>query len=234
MKYLASIVLSLCCLSSFAAEKLFPSIPKKLMKATHKITGYNSKTGTTGHGACVSVDLTKYGLEGSRYVLTAAHCISDDGKLREISVDMPDGTWTSGKMIAMDEDADIALVYVGADMPVLIPIADDSIEVGDALITIGSPRATPLTGNFGFLADKGSTRQQRHAGWYQGSMSITHGNSGGPVFDPNKETLVGIITAVVEEFGQQAPNIALFIGSVEIDQFINKNLEKIKKFIKKN
>ncbi len=232
-----TLCLALFCFVASGAEKAFPSVPKKLLQASHKIAAYNNKTGTTGHGAAVSVDLSEFGLKGSRYILTAAHCISDNGKIRdEISIDYKDKgetKWTGVKVIAMDEDFDIAILTTDVDMPVLVTFCSD-IDIGDALITIGSPQATALTANFGFLSDKGSLAEQKHAGWYQGSMAITHGNSGGPVFDPNNETLVGIITAIIGDPGNQAPNIALFVGYEEIQKFLKKNTEKINKFKRKS
>jgi len=45
--------------TSIAGEKTFPAVPKKLMKASHKISAYSNKSTSTGHGACVSIDLSK-------------------------------------------------------------------------------------------------------------------------------------------------------------------------------
>jgi serine protease Do len=134
----------------------------------------------------------------------------------------------------LDVDLDIAILTTDVDMPSIIKLSE-GIEIGDALLTIGSPQSTALSATLGFLAEKGrSNIEDKHAGWFQGSMAITHGNSGGPVFDPNKEDLVGVVTAVLGEPGKQAPNITFFIGYIEINKFIGKNVDKIKKFKKKS
>jgi len=238
MKFV-SIVL-LCCSSLWAGENKFPSVPAEMLKSSHRLVSSKStKEGTviTSHGSAVAVDLKKQGLEGKRFLLTAAHCAVENGKALPCLVEvMKDGkkTWVETKLIAYDSDSDIALLYAEEDMPTTAILADvDSLDLGDALFAIGGPHGRPMTATLGYLSDKGAPADTyAHSRWYQGSMSITHGNTGGPVFDANKGEVVGIVTAVIGA-PREAPNVALFIGAPDINNFLTANSEKIQKFLKK-
>lgn len=210
--------------------KAFPSIPKYMLKTTHRLAVH--KNGTSKHGTAVAVDLSRFGLDGANYLLTAAHCVVEKGRpIKAILIEIKRRDWVDAEVIAFDEDLDIAILKAESAMPELADLAaEDTLEEGSALITIGSPRAMPLTANHGFLSDKGDSRfNDARAKWYIGGMAITHGNSGGPVFCPNTKKLVGIVTAIWEEFGESAPNIAYFVAAPDINEFLTKNKEKIKK-----
>lgn len=224
-----------------AGEAKYPSIPKTMLKSTHRIAsttyrkGKDSELVITGHGTAVAVDLSKSGHEQKRFLLTAAHCCVEDGKPLPILIETTreDGkkVWVEGKVVAFDDDIDIALVYANEDMPSLAKIADsDLVDIGDPIFAIGSPQGTSLKATMGYLSEKGEeSKINPHEIWRQGSMAITHGNSGGPVFDANREEVVGIITAILLD----APNVAYFVGQPEISKFLSTNSDKIDKYIKK-
>lgn len=230
MKKIICFLLVLLTASSFAADKNFPSIPKAMIQATHRLK--SDSKGSTSWGACVAVDLTSMSLPGKRYLLTAAHCVGPNVSVEIITADGKE--WVGAKPVAVDLDKDIALMVCEKDLPVFVVMSADT-DIGDAVIAIGTPRATVLTATIGFLADKGFKSSGPRTSWFQASNAVTHGNSGGPVFDANKGHLIGIITAVVADIDRagntvsEAPNIALLVGEPEIESFINDNIDKIRK-----
>lgn len=237
-KLISMFLLCWCATASAGEEKKFPSVPAPMLKASHRLVSTVKRNGltVTGHSSAVSVDLARLGYAGSRFLLTAAHCATENGKqLACLTEVIKDGkkVWVQARVVAFDEEADIALLYADEDMPELAPLSDaDLLDLGDALFAIGAPQGTPLTATLGYLADKGYPAiDNPHGKWYQGSMAITHGNSGGPVFDANRGSVVGIVTAVVG--APEAPNICLFIPATEINKFIESNAKTIEKFLKK-
>lgn len=238
-KIISVFLLCWCAVTTSAGEdKRFPSVPAHMLKSSHRLVSSVKKKDSTitSHGSAVAVDLSRLGYNGNRLLLTAAHCAVENGKQQACLIEVfKDGkkTWIETKVIAYDEASDIALLYAEEDLPVVAQLADgDLMELGDALFAIGSPQGTPLSATLGYLAEKGiPSIDDPHAGWYQGSNAITHGNSGGPIFDANRGTIIGIVTAVMGS--PEAPNITLFIPAPEINKFIKANAEKIEKFLKK-
>lgn len=231
MKTIAYIALLICCYGQAAEHKDFPAIPKCLFKASHRLG--TIKDGIYSQGSAVSIDLSREGLKGSRYLLTAAHCVVVKGRpAKAILVEIASQRkWVEAKILAYDDDLDIALLLADEDMPETIKLSNgEEIDIGDFLVTIGSPRGEPLAASSGYLSSKGDQNPKTgRSKWYEGSLPITHGNSGGGVFDPNTKEIVGIATAIWEEDKGSTPNIAFFVGAKDINEFLVKHMDKIEK-----
>lgn len=233
-KLLCVLLLAFSSVTTFAAD-VYPSIPKELYNATHRLS-YRRQEGDetiVGNGTAVSVDLSEFGLVGSRFLITAAHCIQTKGKLHDPQIEINDPkykkVWINAKVLAFDDKNDVAIIMVDQDMEKIFKLAAANPETGDALLTIGSPQGTGLTATLGFMSESLTEN------WYQGSMTIAHGNSGGPVFDPNNKLIVGIIVAALPDLDKSrqslggAANVALFAAVSQIRSFLTDNLDKIKK-----
>ena len=211
------------------APLAFPSVPKEMLKATHKLKGTSTKS--ISWGTCVAIDLSSYGLPGKKYLLTAGHCVSPNISIEIVDTD-GSKIWVDAKAIALDKNKDMAILLCERDLPVQA-VLSDTTDLGDAVIAIGNPRGTMLSANIGFLADKGFKSSVGKTSWYQASCSVTHGNSGGPVFDANNGTIIGIVTAVIADVDgngnmiNEAPNITMLVGARDIDSFILVNFDKI-------
>lgn len=234
-----------CLIASSIPAGEFPSIPKEMLKATHRLSALKRAIKEDDHGfstwgSAVAVNLSRFGLKEPRYLLTAAHCVVDDaGKKKHVTIEVttPDGKdWFEAEILIYDAKADVALIKCKYDLPVLVELAElDEIDIGDPVIAIGCPKGTPPTGSLGFLAEKRAaiqkdeTRPKDH--WWQASTPIFHGNSGGPVFDANRKKLVGIATAIYYDDKLQAviPNLGLFVPATFINDFITSNMKKLKK-----
>lgn len=240
MKIFCALLLITCSLAAGETEKKFPSVPKYMLKTTHRVCASISKRGTQGHGTAVAVDLSYLGFTGKRFLLTAAHVIEEEKKVWDttIEVDGKNGekTWIDAKVVAYDERVDVAILMVNEDLPDIAALAqEDVLEIGDALFAVGSPQGTAISANMGYLASKSNIEEAQR--WFQASMAITHGNSGGPVFDPNREKVVGIIVALQpnedRKIANEAPNVAWFAGLPDILNFLTANKDKIAKAAKK-
>lgn len=237
MRKIAISLLLLFMAATAAAADIFPSVPKKMIASTHRlVVDYKSKEGTVfEHGAAVAVDLSKRGIPGKNFLLTAEHCVAradKDNVLVEIQRPGKSSVWTKAKVIARDAEMDIAIIATEVDLPDSIEIADDdSLDIGDAVIAIGSPKGQSIASTMGFLSDKGQElTDKKTRNFWQASMAVYHGNSGGGLFDANRGKLVGIVTAiVVDDDGKTAaPNIAEFVGTTQIRKFIDDNMKKLK------
>jgi S1-C subfamily serine protease len=217
-----------------AAPRVFPAVPKYLFEATSRIRVSSPSRGKQGFGSGVALDLSRYGLNGKNWMLTAAHVVTDErGKVEEeIEVEVVKSqhksrVWAKAKVVAMDVERDVALIYVDVEFDKLAKLAaGDNLDIGDAIAAVGSPAGTAVTVTFGFLTAKTTEIYGRKEGddW-QGSMTIFGGNSGGPVYDVNREEVVGIAVAGIATNGFAA-HIAFFVPITTIHDFIEKNMEK--------
>jgi S1-C subfamily serine protease len=163
-----------------------------LINATMRVKTTNGNI--SGWGSAVGIDLTEFGMEGN-YALTAAHVVVDKGKLEEkieVEVWVPEvnaRAWVSAEVVAYDEEIDVALLKVSVRIAVKAKLAKAMPMIGDPLVAAGCPRGTPVSLSRGHLLD-----MSRWSGSAEGSMTIDHGNSGGPAFDASGD-VIGLVVA---------------------------------------
>ncbi|MCP3141533.1 S1C family serine protease [Pyxidicoccus xibeiensis] len=140
--------------------------------------------GKTGSGFFVDKEL----------VLTNEHVVCPPGKL--MTVVLPDGRQLVGETLKSDVDLDLATVrVVGANAPPLKLGDVTSLEPGDRLVFIGSPKGLDFTvheGKVGFLG-----REYLGTGYVQFNASVNPGNSGGPLLNGRGE-VVGVVSMKIE------------------------------------
>lgn len=126
-------------------------------------------------------------------VLTAKHCVNTvaDG----VRIQFIDGRVEDGLVLKRADNADVALIAVDTgDMPIA-PIQRE-IQVGDAVCSVGAPLGLVWTRNCGVLSARRPYMEQSPTegdDWLQVDVSITGGNSGGPLFAVNGG-VVGIVS----------------------------------------
>lgn len=141
---------------------------------------------------------TGFIIDENGYLLTSAHVV--DGA-REIIVGWPDRYERSevpAEIIAVNIELDLALLKIeGAHLPIL-PV-DMSIQpfLGDAVITLGYPAGEEL-GLGGMSVTRGIISSFRSdedgdVRAIQTDAAITLGCSGGPLFDLDTGTVVGVV-----------------------------------------
>lgn len=221
------------------APKTSP-IPEEFYRNTYKIrTRSNSAIfKARGFGSGVGVDLEGYGIKGKKYLLTAAHVVfSGDilSEVVEVEVRHPKyktRMWAKAKVVAYDRSVDIALLEIEIDLPYRAKLASkDLLKRGDVLVATGCPSGTGVTATVGHLSSKYRETEQQRGYWWQGSMPIYYGNSGGPIWDLARKKVVGIAVAGVGRNGL-APNVAFFVSTKSMVNFVES--ENVRASIKRS
>jgi len=122
------------------------------------------------------------------YILTNLHVVEGATQMR---VRLKDGRRLPGKLIAMDEKTDIAVIKIdAADLPVS-PLGDsDALKIGQLVGAIGAPFQQDYSFTCGWVSGKGRTNlfpsapaKLLYEDYIQTDAFINPGNSGGPLFD---------------------------------------------------
>jgi hypothetical protein len=151
-----------------------------------EVYGDDGKVSGSGSGFLVSAD---------GRILTNFHVIAHTKRatVRLANEDAYDAV----NVIDVDKRKDIALVKIKAvDLPFLNLGHSNFVQVGDKLFTLGNPLGVfQNTLSEGLLS---GIRQMDGYKMFQLSAPISHGSSGGPVFDARGE-VVGIVEATISE-----------------------------------
>jgi serine protease Do len=143
---------------------------------------------------------------GKYYVLTNRHVIKDHGRT-DIKIRLFDNNVLTPGQIWSDPDTDIALMLVTADDLIPARIGDsDEVEIGDAVLALGSPFGLSRSVTYGIISAKGrrdlklGDQGVRFQDFLQTDAAINPGNSGGPLINTRGE-VVGVNTAIVSNSG---------------------------------
>ena len=190
------------------AEKLSPAVvnvrPMKKVTRTHGNFPYGMPRMTPPKMKPHSSNEFRQRGEGSGfiihkdgYILTNAHVIEGSDSLQ---VALSTGGLFKGRVIGMDQVADLALIKIDAPnaLPVLPLGKSDQLKPGDWVMAIGSPFGLDLTVTVGIVSAKGrSLGATPYDDFIQTDTPINPGNSGGPLINTQGE-VVGINTAVLQ------------------------------------
>ena len=133
-------------------------------------------------------------VDGSGYILTNEHVITDQSRL---SVVFDDGTRLTATIVASDVGRDIALLKVTTSTDLTpLPFAY-SVRQGDEVVALGHPLdlGTSMTITKGIVS---AFRTFRGVSYIQTDAAINPGNSGGPLLNTLGE-VVGMNTSSVDE-----------------------------------
>jgi putative serine protease PepD len=158
-----------------------------------------------GRGSTSSAVGTGFVVDTDGHVVTNAHVI--DGA-QSITVRFSDGATYDATVVGSDLSTDVAVVQVDAPAAQLHPLSfgdSSALEVGDAVVAIGSPYGLDTSVSTGIVSavdreiiapDESSTI----SGAIQTDAAINHGNSGGPLLDANGK-VIGITAQIESESG---------------------------------
>lgn len=179
----------------------------------------------TGWGAAFAVDLSKYGLVSSRYLLTAAHLINTShGQIMprgDLEIEVDTDTWAPCKVVAMDQVRDLCLIESSVRLPVVskISTSDDTQHLGEKVVIVGCPRGVPPCVSRGTLTD---FEPPVSGVRWQAAAQFNHGNSGGPVYNALTGSVIGVAVAgIADGFGEMRPDTALFAPYTEVCRFLD-------------
>ncbi len=161
--------------------------------------------------------------DGSTFVLTNAHVVAPGkawAKPVEVHVLSSERDRRDPATIVATgalPDTDIAVLEVGAELPVTELAPDDVLELGDDLVVIGAPFGKGLSVAAGIVSQVEyefleNAAAPRRAKSLKTDAAIGYGSSGGGVFDVPRGRLIGLVegyrTARVEFGGKDAEQYA--------------------------
>ncbi|MBI3829322.1 MAG: trypsin-like peptidase domain-containing protein [Planctomycetes bacterium] len=198
----------------------------KFLKAAVRIR-YEIAQGTaviTGHGTAFGVDLSRYGYEGAKYLLSAAHNVLDkNGQPYEaLTIELEENArsvWSKCKVVAFDTDLDLCLIESTEAIPEIAPLAEADADPGTEVVLAGSPRGIPVKLYDGTLLkrfDSGSVRSSAR-------ITFDHGDSGGPFFSAQSGKVIGVAVAGVAKGSDLDHNLGLFVPVAGVRSFLDQH-----------
>jgi Do/DeqQ family serine protease len=138
-------------------------------------------------------------------ILTNAHVVKDAD---DIKVTLHDGNDYDAKVIGVDPKADLAVIQLKGNVPVLKPLTfgdSSTLRLGDVVLAIGDPFGVGKSVTMGIVSAKGRGGMgiEEYEDFIQTDAAINPGNSGGALVNLKGE-LVGINTAIASKSGGYA------------------------------
>jgi len=150
-------------------------------------------------------------------ILTNAHVVTDAGEssstesapdaAREVYVEFHDGDRVPAKVVGYDLFDDVGVIRIGSEHPLApVPLGDSSkVVVGQPVAAIGTPFGNEGSLTVGVVSATRSidslTSRYDVVDAIQTDAPITHGNSGGPLFDGHGR-VIGINAQIRSGQGQ--------------------------------
>jgi putative serine protease PepD len=138
------------------------------------------------------------------HIVTNQHVVEG---AQSVTVEFSDGSEVEATVVGTDPSTDIAVLDVDRPSSELTPLsfaADGSLQVGDAVIAIGSPFGLEGTLTTGVISALGRDIQSPNGftieNVVQTDAALNQGNSGGPVLDSTGR-VVGVAAQIRSESG---------------------------------
>jgi S1-C subfamily serine protease len=156
-------------------------IAKKVESVVYIEVAFGDGKGASGSGFIISPD---------GRIVTNYHVIDGAASGKVV---LNDGTtFTDIKVLGWDKEGDLAIIKVpGSGLPAVTTGNSDTAQIGEAVVAIGSPLGLQNTVSTGIIS-------ARREGYLQTTAPISHGSSGGALFNMMGE-VVGITSAGMEE-----------------------------------
>jgi len=156
-------------------------IAKKVESVVYIEVAFGDGKGASGSGFIISPD---------GRIVTNYHVI--DGAASGKVVFNDGTTLTDIKVLGWDKEGDLAVIKVpGKVLPAVTMGNSDTAQIGEAVVAIGSPLGLQNTVSTGIIS-------ARREGYLQTTAPISHGSSGGALFNMMGE-VIGITSAGMEE-----------------------------------
>jgi putative serine protease PepD len=143
-------------------------------------------------------------MDDEGHIVTNAHVVEGASSL---SVRFADGDEVAATLVGVDPSTDLAVIDVDVPASDLTPLSfadESSVEVGDAVVAIGSPFGLESTLTAGIVSALDRTIEAPNGyaidGAIQTDAAINHGNSGGPLLDASGD-VIGVNAQIASESG---------------------------------
>jgi S1-C subfamily serine protease len=156
-------------------------IAKKVESVVYIEVAFSDGKGASGSGFIISPD---------GRIVTNYHVIdgAESGKV----VLNDETTFTDIKVLGWDKEGDLAIIKIsGSGLPAVTMGNSDAAQIGEAVVAIGSPLGLQNTVSTGIIS-------ARREGFLQTTAPISHGSSGGALFNMMGD-VIGITSAGMEE-----------------------------------
>ncbi len=182
--------------------------PGRPRPAVCRVVGSSGASIVAGTGVLVRVSGT------SGLVLTAWHVVR--GHRDAIEVTFPDGSTTPARVVAWDQDWDLAALAVGRPDADPVAIAAQAPRKGDRLTIAGYGPAGVYREQTGKVTDYGSPTRDHAAQFVELEGAARQGDSGGPIFDQAGE-LAGVLFGAARNrtIGSCSTRLALFLAEAD-------------------
>ena len=156
-------------------------------------------------------------LDSNGIILTNNHVVAAGANNGTITVELSDGKKYLAKLIGRDNSYDLAVLKIDVtSAPTLQFGNSDQVQVGDAVIAIGSPLGLSGTVTSGIISSKNravttgnGSGESSFINALQTDAAINPGNSGGPLVDATG-AVIGVNSAIATlGFSSQAGSIGL-------------------------
>jgi S1-C subfamily serine protease len=156
-------------------------IAKKVESVVYIEVAFSDGKGASGSGFLISTD---------GRIVTNYHVIDGAASGKVV---LNDGTtFTDIKVLGWDKEGDLAIIKVpGSGLPTVTTGNSDAAQIGEEVVAIGSPLGLQNTVSTGIIS-------ARRDGYLQTTAPISHGSSGGALFNMMGE-VIGITSAGMEE-----------------------------------
>ncbi|HEY7795833.1 MAG TPA: trypsin-like peptidase domain-containing protein [Gaiellaceae bacterium] len=180
------------------------SVYKRTAQSVVEITVNGQSDSTPFGGGQQQAQGSGFVFDAQGHIVTNQHVV--DGA-QSVSVTFSNGKRYDAAVVGTDSSTDLAVLKVDAPASLLKPLAlaDSSrVEVGDAVIAIGSPFGLDQTVTTGIVSalHREITAPNNFAidDAIQTDAAINHGNSGGPLLDLDGK-VVGVTSQIESESG---------------------------------
>lgn len=185
-------------------------IAQRVLPSVVSIASESASGSATGSGFII---------ESSGYILTNNHVVVSAVGGGTLKVTLNSGKSYSATIIGRDTSYDLAVIKIKAqNLPALKFGDSDKVQVGDAVIAVGSPLGLSGTVTSGIISAKNravtagdGNGESSFINALQTDAAVNPGNSGGPLVDATG-SVIGVNSAIASlgsSFGSQSGSIGL-------------------------
>ncbi len=197
--------------------------PQELMRLTPRTPGESDP----GQPSSILEKYKSFGsgflISPNGWIVTNRHVV---GTSAAVDIKMSNGKILSAKVVAKDEKKDLALLKADATTSAWMRVSQGSKELnlGDAVFTIGFPN--PIMQGMEPKYTDGRISSQAgmmdNKDFYQVSIPVQPGNSGGPLIDMKSGWVVGVITLRLDRTadGRSADNVSYALKGTVLRTFV--------------